>query len=268
MPLIFDSLNREITLTLDHTRNIIGLINRKPKKWYNKKTSQTRKKLKTLINLYFYELEKTKSTSFFITITTNQHKTGKSDTELYSNFQSWVKYHRLQYISIVERQRDTGDLHFHVLAHRHNYRFKFKREIKRLSKLFGTNQHPSRFDCKRVPPIFGKQQYIKKYIAEYSLKKSSQYTSLFRCRTFSYSRDIGKLYNQYEQNFVTKLAATTSEKSTGIDFFRLVNLKRVKIGIYYTKYLYKPQYQQFARNLLLNQNKLINFNEKKENYES
>ena len=133
---------------------------------YNKKGPRTIKKLTELINLmYETRYTKSKDTKFYwVTITTCQHKTGKTDSELYYSFKLWQQHRKDQrYIATVERQRETGDLHFHLVVEQPK-KYNLQAEVKRLAALLGTDAHPALFEAKYIhnlPTLVG---YIGKYI--------------------------------------------------------------------------------------------------------
>jgi len=200
----------------------------KKRRSFNIKTPRAVKRIRNLINFMYEQRSKT-SQFFFVTITTKQHETGKSDRELYNRIGLWFKNRKeLDYVCTVERQtttysviskpwfwvesnrvwygqytglQPTEDLHFHcVICKRDGKIFNINRELRKLGKLLGTKNHPALFDVKRVSDPKRLAFYISKYIT-----KQGNQSSLFWCRTWSASKALRTSYKElshlYEQKF-------------------------------------------------------------------
>lgn len=214
----------------DITRNhrCAQCVYQSSKKWYNKKSFRTIKKLTELINLIYEKRDKQKQ-FYWVTLTTIQHKTGKSDKELFYALKLYLQHRRVSYICVAERQRQTGDLHFHLIVEQ-KADFDIRREQRRLALLFSTLEHPALYDVKRVFNVKQLVSYISKYVrkstptwetlnrkyTEWAAKAETNknghlkpfkapYSSLFQCRTFTYSGDIGKRYKECYHEFSQQL---------------------------------------------------------------
>jgi hypothetical protein len=195
----------------------------KRKRYYNRKSPRTIKKLTQLINLFYENRQKQNYRIYWATITTLQHKTLQTDRELYYNFKLWQQHRNERYICIAERQRDTGDLHFHLITERKSD-YNFKEEVKRLAGYFGVESHPALFDVSRIYNVKTLVCYIAKYVRkplpsylrmceQYAAeeqaaiaegrkpKHKAYYSSLFQCRTFSVSGDLSKQYKEKHYSF-------------------------------------------------------------------
>lgn len=192
------------------------------KKSHVHKSHRTVKKLTQLINL-MYEYRNKKNKLYWVTITTVQHQTKRSDKELFYALKLWLQHRRVSYICVAERQRETGDLHFHLIMSQ-SKDFDLPVECKRLSALFGTPTHPARFDAKHVFNVARLTTYIAKYVrkpcpSNETMQKNWErkdqinpktnkpygfkypYSSIFECRTFSCSNDISRQYKENSDKF-------------------------------------------------------------------
>jgi len=177
-------------------------VKRRRKIWYNKKSPQSLNKIITLIN-YLYEHRKTYAVLRWVTITTLQHQTGATDKHIMYQFKKWIQHKNLDYICVCERQRNTGDLHLHLIIATDN-KFDFAVEVNRWADLLGVKQNPNLFDSRTIYDAAALSLYISKYIrkscppmaviermaAKYGDKYKPHYSSLFECRTFSCSARI------------------------------------------------------------------------------
>jgi len=250
MSLTFDSLNKSIVYVYDgKRRNTEGhhykmvrceycgtLTPVSNKKWYNKKSLRTAKKIKTLINFMHYENERKqqKDELFFITVTTKQHESGLSDKELNAAIGRWLKGRNFtDYVCVLERQtggtggkfgQPTEDIHYHiVLQYSEGTKlFDFKHELGRLSKLFRIPAHPALLDVKRIRNI----QQVVGYIRKYVTKDNKKCSSLFLCRTLLVSKRLNKRYKNLASDYVTRLS-----KETGVMIF----LKQHKLELLHKK---------------------------------
>jgi len=171
------------------------------KVWYNRKTPRLKRKVKQLIN-YAYENKKPNERFYFATITTQQQKRNVSDKECYLDLRRWIKNKPINYVNVAERQRN-GDLHFHLFIVS-SKDFDIQTEVKRLANIFGVEAHPAIFDIKRIKNIGTVIGYITKYVT----KQGRDYSSLFTCRTFSYSQ---RLSNEYKKNAYKSTIKTTTD---------------------------------------------------------
>jgi len=172
---------------------------------FNRKRVKTAKKISTFIN-YLHLSKNDQQKLLFVTITTLQHKSGKSDREIYAKFQRWIKRFEHLYVCTIERQKGTQDLHFHVVIRvPKDFYFDFKREQKRIAGLFSSDSfriqpHPALFDVSEVKNFATLVGYISKYIT----KDPKEYCSLFYCRTFSISRNLAKLWKSEADKYVIR----------------------------------------------------------------
>lgn len=196
----------------------------KPKRLYNRKTPRSLKKLSQLIHLAYENKPKGKH-FFFVTITTMQHRTGYSDRELFYRFKLYIQHSGLDYINVVERQRLTGDLHFHIIVAKEGY-FDIKYELARVAKCFNVPVHPALLEIKRIKNISTLRNYLSKYVAKpcpkmaviqaswekadsgeinpktgKKYKRLTPYSSLFECRTFSISNRFYRLFKTKHYTF-------------------------------------------------------------------
>lgn len=208
------------------------------KRWYNRKTPRGAKVVKTMIN-FLYETKKEKEYLYFITITTVQHRSGKTDKELFGRVGVWLKNRQLHYVCTVERQRDTEDLHFHIII-RASSKFDIRYELGRLSKLLSVQNHPALFDVKRIDNLQRVVGYINKYIT----KNGTKYSSVFRCRTFSVAKRTRASYKAMAHRFVCRI-----EPGECVDFILNVKypLKYQHNTDFFVSYKYAPYIWLAAR---------------------
>jgi hypothetical protein len=189
----------------------------------NHKNYRTIKKQKQLINLFYEERDKTKN-FYWVTITTMQSQTGLTDSDIWYRIKLYLQHRKMDYICTAERQRETTDIHFHIIC-QHAKNFNISNEVNRLSELFGVFPHPALYDVKKVTNVNKLSKYITKYVSKpcptwRSLQKSFDescklehvhtkkckkfkppYSSLFEGRSFSYSGHLGKLYKEKHSQF-------------------------------------------------------------------
>jgi len=177
------------------------------KKWYNRKTPLTHKKCKQFIT-HLYESKKPNERFYFITLTTKQHETGFTDSECNYKFGLWAKNRtNFQYVCIVERQRDTGDIHYHLVA-RTTKDFDIRGEVSKCAKLFNVEYHPALFDVSRVTNIQALTNYLRKYFTKAGTKfndKKPPYSSLFKCRTLLVSKGVAKSFKTNAYKSIVKV---------------------------------------------------------------
>lgn len=213
---------------------------------YNKKSPRTIKKLTELINL-MYETRQKDKRFYWVTLTTLQHKTGKSDKDLFYSLKKFIQHRGVEYICVAERQRDNwqdceslpdgfkcrADLHFHLIIQQ-TQDFDIQKEIQRCAEVFGVEYSTHLFNVKRVFDAKQLVGYISKYVRkscpsmdiierswqnhgkpykcpktgkQKESKKIQPYSSLFECRTFSYSGSLGKRYKEKYSTFVHTIDA-------------------------------------------------------------
>lgn len=177
------------------------------KKWYNKKSHLTHKKCKEFIS-HLYESKKSNQRFYFITLTTKQHETGFTDAELNHKFGLWTKNRSdFQYVCILERQRNTGDIHYHLVA-RTSKDFDIRGEVRKCARLFRVEYHPALFDVSRVTNIQALTNYLRKYFTKVGTKfndKKPPYSSLFKCRTLLVSKGIAKSFKANAYKSIIKV---------------------------------------------------------------
>jgi len=252
-----NAANRTLTVC-SLTRSIIEVRElqnynneRRPRKlWYNRKTPHSRKILKRLI-FFMYETRKRKRLKsgrtsgeglYFVTLTTSQHKTNKTDSELYASINRWLKDRSYRYVCVAERQADTQDLHFHLVIRRFG-KFDINAETARLSSLFGVQPHPSVFDVKRAST----RRKVAAYITKYFKKEGQKYSSLFLCRTFSCSNLLRKEYKLCASNYVTRLQSADGTIQQLID--RIAPLHAIAGTDFFVSYEYFDNIATTAREI-------------------
>ena len=213
-----DRINQSVVSVLDNKNKNTTYHPRK--RWYNKKTPKSAKRVKTMIN-FIYDIKKKDEHLFFVTITTCQHKSNFTDKQLFSKIGLWLRYQGVHYVSTVERQKDTTDLHFHliILAKK---KYSFVPELKKLSKYFNVDYHPALFDVKKIHSINTVIGYITKYVT----KDNKKYSSIFQCRTFSVANKTSKLFKTVADNYVIKIQARTEISGSTKNFSNF--LKEIK----------------------------------------
>jgi len=221
---VVDRLNKSVLYI--HGKSAVNTVRHPRKKWYNRKTPRGAKVVKTFVN-YLNETKGQNEDLFFITLTTVQHKTGHSDTELWRRVGYWLQKHKLPYVCTVERQTESGywiytgrdpnskqssinlrppteDLHFHIII-RSGSSFDITKELQSLSRRLGVKRHPSLFDVKRISELGGAIHYITKYIG----KGTPKCSSLFACRTFSVSNSLRRSYKANAHEYVRRVEGDT-----------------------------------------------------------
>lgn len=189
-------------------------IKHKRKRAFNKKTLRGAKRVKQLINYMYETATKKYHRMYFVTITTMQHRTNKSDLQLSYDLRKWFKNRgsEFQYVNVLERQRNTEDIHYHIII-RATIDFDIKRECDKLGKLLGTNSHPALFDVKRLTNVRTVVAYINKYVSKGCntlecrplSEEKPQYSSLFYCRTWNASRGITRAYRENAHHSVISI---------------------------------------------------------------
>lgn len=184
------------------------------KRNYFRKSNASRTKVKEKA-LFMFEHFKNKHFAF-ITITTQQSVRGWCDSTLMAqcgvllrNKNFFGKY----YINVVERQRNTGDLHFHVLTFFDDKNFiNFKILRMEIADIFGCVDHPALLQVDFI------NNYDTGKVAKYMSKLSSYvsktgggdtpYSSMFFCRTFSVSNALSAEWKKCADRYVIKVSAS------------------------------------------------------------
>jgi len=247
MEIKVDRLNHSvIAVRTDVNRNTEKHLR---KRWYNKKTHRGKKIVKTLINYMYHENKKkfNPKNFFFITLTTKQHESGMSDKYLYNRVGRWLRNQKVPYVCTVERQRNTGDLHFHILLlNRPEVRYCIRAEIRYFAKRFKINPHPAIFDVKRIPPSNVAQ--IVGYVNKYVGKQSESYSSIFQCRTFSVAKRLRNSFKRNAQYYVRTIksapAIRTFLNTCGPD------LIEKNATNFFASYNFKPYFWNVAESLV------------------
>lgn len=209
-----DRLNASVLFIPE--KSAVNTVKHARKKWYNRKTPRGAKVVKTMIN-YLHETKTDKESLFFVTITTQQHKNGLTDMELWHRVGRWLKGRELPYVCTVERQTHgfngstpTEDLHFHICV-RASSKFDIPHELGRLAKYFQVEKHPALLDIKRVQSVGGLVGYITKYVTKQPTgKKFGDCSSLFSCRTFSVSNTLRRSYKRTAWDYVRRVQGSTN----------------------------------------------------------
>lgn len=178
---------------------------------YNRKSNRSRSKLRTmaLFLIKHYDIKR----KAFITITTKQHETGFRDSDLISRMGKVLRsrlYFGNEYICVCERQRNTSDLHFHILTVYDSVDFfDYKRLRRKCAKSFGIRDHPAilQVDWIEEEDSSGVARYMAK-LSSYVSKESGEdapYSSIFYCRTYTISKhlkaEFRKVANRYVLGF-------------------------------------------------------------------
>lgn len=202
MQITIDNINKSVVAVPFRKRNKSFHSRKCP---FNRKRTRSAKRIKTMIN--FMHLTKTENEKLlFITITSLQHKTNKLDSSIYADFQRWVKRLPLVYVCVLERQRNTEDIHFHLVVRcPRSFYFDFKKEEIRISRFlssdtFRVQPHPALFDVSEINDISTLVGYITKYVT----KDPKEYCSLFYCRTYSISRNLTKIWKAEADKYVIR----------------------------------------------------------------
>jgi len=209
MQVTIDNINKSVVAVPWRKRNKVFNSRKCP---FNRKRTKTAKRIKTMINYLW--LSKTENEKLlFVTLTSVQHKTGSSDREIYASFQRWVKRFPFVYVSVVERQKHTQDLHFHLVVRcPKDFLFNFKKEEKRISRFlsndtFCVQPHPALIDVSEINEISALVGYITKYVT----KDPKEYCSLFYCRTFSISRNLTKIWKSEADKYVIRFGEGSAQ---------------------------------------------------------
>lgn len=178
----------------------------RPRLWYNRRTAASLKQITNKIyKLYEYTTSKayTGEPIIWLTLTTLQHKTGKTDKDLLYCFKKFFQHRTCSYINVVERQRNTGDIHFHLIVQNDSH-FNFKAEVERWASILGVEPNPNLFVAKEITDLPTLRIYISKYIRKpcpswstiekwfhkYGNEAKFPYSSLFWCRTTTSGGEI------------------------------------------------------------------------------
>ena len=203
-PVVIDRLNHSIVAS--DCFNFIGNVGKKGNsKNYFKKSPRTAKKITSLAKS-FYELRNKAKKMIWCTITTQQHITKKLDAFYLYKMKLWLQHQDIKYVLVCERQRQTGDLHFHLLIEKNKY-YDINEELNRLHILFNCAKHDALFHVRAVNNNKKLASYISKYLKKDKRKPSNEnppYSSLFWCKTFSYSLSVAKDYKKNISQFLVK----------------------------------------------------------------
>lgn len=179
--------------TILHPDDPLPLL--KTKLWYNRRTNNSLKKIKEYLFILGKIAQYENKQLYFITITTLQHKTKFSDKDLLYKFKKFIQHRKDPYCCVVERQRETADIHYHIIT-TSSKPFDIPSNVKRLGKLF-TNFNTNVFNVQLVDDVQGVVRYFYKYIKkpcptwdkilEYDKRGILRppYSSLYLCRTFT-----------------------------------------------------------------------------------
>lgn len=197
---------------------------RRSRPWYNKRTLSSCNRLKELL-LYLFKTRKDNKRFYWVTLTTRQHITGKTDKQCLYDLKKYMQHRNNRYVCAVERQLNTGDIHFHI-ATENRKKFNINKEVKRWSKIVGVEPHPAMFDVKFIKNEDTLGHYIAAYIYKNLNSKEDSTTrykklcevyeamtrkgtiskfwpphsSLFQCRTFTASVSLSQGLKQFREN--------------------------------------------------------------------
>jgi len=147
------------------------------------------------------------------------------------------------YISTVERQRN-GDLHFHLILS-YDKLFDFKTEINYFSQRFKTIYHPALFDAEYILCDSNRSMVrVVNYVANYTTK-STEYSSLFFCRTFSISKKLREVYkkNAYEINVRVKKPIDYA------DLLQVHSIHKYAVSFTFSEFIFETERQKIILDL-------------------
>lgn len=203
-PLVIDRLNHSIVAS--DCFNFIGNVGKKGNnKGYFKKSPRVAKQIIRLAKS-FYELRDKSKKMIWCTITTQQRETKKLDGFYMYKMKLWLQHQKIKYIMVCERQRETGDLHFHLLIEKDKY-YNINNELNKLHILFCCKKHDALFHVRAVNNNKKLASYISKYLKKDKRKPSDEnppYSSLFWCKTLTYSLSLAKDYKKNINQFLVK----------------------------------------------------------------
>lgn len=140
----------------------------------------------------------------FITVTTYHHVNGYGDRYCRQIISNWFKKLKItNYVLVCERQRDTGDLHFHIIAETPNYNV--WKEAVYLANKFESDNPAAILDRRYIPynsivALTTRLNYVVGYIT-----KKSDYSSLFFTNTYSISKTLMAKYRQNAHKVLRKV---------------------------------------------------------------
>lgn len=181
---------------------------------------------------------------YFLTLTTQQSLTGLLDKTLLYALRLFLQHKSKTiraYVQVVERQRNTGDLHFHIIYK--GKKLRIEQSLKHWSTVVNAAKpnHPALLDVKRVTSSGMLQNYLAKYVVKrcpsmnylekwYNInpeKYKPPYSSLFWCRMSTGSQMLSKKNREYK----TKFRIPT-------EFIKYLPTQRVAFGDFYDLYHY------------------------------
>lgn len=219
---------------LNITPNHVCVVGRNS--FYFKRTNSANSKLKTLALFMFKEFKYLR----FITLTTVQHKTCALDWFLMKQFGYFAKHYCGKfYLCSVERQRNTGDIHYHIITTSDFNQPLYSRMRKKWAKLIGAKDHRALFQCEIVKNgevamyVSKLANYVSKNLNDIDEEKPP-YSSLFFCRTYSVSKSLHNLFKQKADNYIL------SVKDNYLDYL-MVNhkLKEKFANDFFVQYYYE-----------------------------
>lgn len=195
----------------------------KRERTYNKKSIQGRTELKRMALFLLKHYEGNKA---FITITTTQHITGATDSQLMATMGDLLrsrKYFGTDYTLVCERQRNTSDLHFHILANFNEVNHvDWKKLRQKVAMKFGIKNHPAvlQFDWLTDQNSHNLVANYMIKVAGYCSKESGKilksgelspnqddapYSSMFYCRTYSVSKSLRNEFRRVADRYEVKV---------------------------------------------------------------
>lgn len=188
---------------------------------------------------------KSKDPILFVTLTTQQSNSGITDHGTVYALKLWLQHKKCKYLFWCERQRNTGDIHWHGIM---NCKlFDFAKETAYWSSLIGAVDHPALIQADFIRDVKGLGKYLQKYLVKSANDKFMQkaleteitkppyssYFSLNRC--FLASQGLSKKYrSELQLRFP-------------IEYKKYLEVERVKFGDYCDYYTYNDKVLQRAK---------------------
>lgn len=188
----------------------------KTKRWYNRKNTRAKVKIALYAAAAIDYASVQNLSYYFLTLTTRQHQTGAADVQLWKKFGYFCnQILKAINITVVERQRNTGDLHFHsILLHN---KIDIQLACTTWCEILGLPFNPAALDIKQIET--NNIQNVLHYVNSYMVKKGD-YESLFQCRTFNVSRKLSTYYKQNADRYICKIPKEVAHLY--IDEFKLI----------------------------------------------
>jgi len=192
---------------------------------------------------------------YFVTITTYQHYNGLSDKQARQVVSNWFKKLKIdKYILVCEAQRNTGDLHFHIILH-YAQDLQIAKEAKYFSNRYHSSNPAAIFDIKRINLDDTSLNSALSYVVSYQTKKSN-YSTLFYTNTYSISKTLQKIYKSRAYEVELKV-----EPHSVKEFLKVKKKTPFFVAYEYGEDIWHIAQNQFKQSQNL---EMINPNERKE----